>query len=117
MVDLLHRYEDDIYVDSPGYCTSEHSLESFVHHFPFDFFDKIVMVVSGKVRQADDVVWHSIVSRRGRRGLILVRTYSDSIPAEEQAEVLADLYNKFGQPAILTSNRTKRGIEELKELV
>lgn len=117
MVDLVHNNKNVIFVDSPGYCTSEHSLTSFVHHFPFDLFDKIVMVVSGKVRQADDVVWHSIASRRGRSGIFLVRTYSDSIPVEEEAEVLADLNNKFGQPAILASNRTKRGIDELKKLI
>ncbi|MGF9913316.1 GTPase domain-containing protein [Paenibacillus ehimensis] len=117
MVDLVNSYKEVVFVDSPGYCTSEHSLASFVHKFPFDMFDKIVMVVSGKVRQADDVVWHSIVSRRGRSGLILVRTYSDSIAAEEEAEVLADLHNKFRQPAILVSNRTKRGIDELKKLI
>lgn len=115
-VDLLCRWGKRVAADVPGYDTSSHPVSAFVTHFPFANFDKICLVISGKIHGSDINIYEAI--RRSGAALIVVRARAESVlPAERQA-VKDDLCQRFvgltASSIVFVSSRTGEGLPELR---
>lgn len=113
-VELLTRYSDTVLVDAPGWDTDRHPVGSFVRHFPFNRFDTLVMVVSGKLRSGDEEGFAA--AARAARRRVVVRTYCESLDAGERQSVANDLVSRIGPvQVVFASNRTNEGLEALRD--
>lgn len=123
--DFFHRHEKVIYVDSPGYDTKSHPVESYINHFPFSSFDIIIFVISGKIHNSDQ----KIIGKIGKINslsqstqLIIVRNFNENLNAQDKNKVEMDMKKHFQNKSekldfIFSSNRTSEGIETIKKLV
>jgi predicted GTPase len=116
-VTMWHTYQDIIFVDAPGYNTVNHPTSSFVSMFPFQSFDRILVVVNGKVHQSDEKVWSKLIALKERGEIMLIRTFAESLESTEEQEVTTDLQRVFGHKATLVSNRNKTGLEAIKKFI
>jgi GTPase Era involved in 16S rRNA processing len=110
-ITLSHTYENLLFVDAPGYNTVTHPVNTFATQFPFQVFDRVIVVVSGKILEADEKVWRALTSKKATKDILVVRTFSESLEESEQQEILLDLRRKFGMNVIFVSNRTKSGLD------
>ncbi len=112
--DLLGRFEDNVYVDVPGYDTVSHPASAFNLGFPFHAFDGILFVVNGKLRSADLDMFDR--ARFSNPSLCIARSFAESLSDQEIEEVRKDLRNGFNSgdvPLLFFSNRANTGIEEV----
>ncbi|WP_313088311.1 GTPase domain-containing protein [Pseudomonas sp.] len=111
---LLGRFEDDVYVDVPGYDTVSHPASTLKLGFPFHAFDNILFVVNGKLRSADLDMFDR--ARFSNPSLFIARSFAESLSDQEIEDVRKDLRNGFNSgnvPLLFFSNRANTGIEEL----
>src|SRR5690606_30978936 len=116
-VNLTYNFGNYLLVDSPGYNTKNHKTYTYISSFPFELFDHIIMVVSGKILEADEEVWKCISSYRQDKNVMVVRTFSESLDDRGQDEVISDMQKKFNTEVILVSNRTEGGIDKLRSSI
>lgn len=114
-ITLTHTHDDYLFVDAPGYNTAEHRTDTFLLKFPFKSFDRIIMVISGKIHEADQKVWKRIHMCNPKKDILIVRSFSEGLELLEQNEILDDLRSKFDANIALVSNRTKTGLNVVKE--
>jgi GTPase SAR1 family protein len=136
---LLHNLGGTAIVDAPGFGTERHPVRLCVRLFPFWHFDKIVFVAKGKFHQGD-IETHTRLRRKlittadARRTsvgttrlarwvqqggrLFLVRTFAESLTAEERETVRTDYHQQLpgaeDAQVFFVSNRTEAGIDELR---
>lgn len=123
--DFFHRHEKVIYVDSPGYDTNSHPVESYINHFPFSSFDIIIFVISGKIHHSDQKIIEKvgkINSFSPSTKLIIVRNFNENLNDQDRNKVETDMKKHFQSKSekldfIFSSNRTTEGIETIKKLV
>jgi hypothetical protein len=117
-VDLIHIYNDTIFVDVPGYETATHPIMSFIKYFPFKLFDCFLIVFRDKLKEADSKLWlelynlfycedhhfndspliqtNSIVNK-----IIIVRSASESLIHQQDRKIILEdireklLYSSF----------------------
>ncbi len=119
---FFHRWQGLRITDTPGYDTAGHPFESYLDAFPFRRFDKLILVVGGKLHQADERLLAELRSLFGvtlPKRLVLVRSFAETLTPEEQSEVQADLrerldLDRFGVSLLLVSNRDGSGLDELR---
>lgn len=68
---LISKHKDYIFTDVPGYDTDSHPTAVFASLFPWNQFDAFIFVVSGKLHQADEIIY-KYVARQGKK-VFLVR--------------------------------------------
>jgi len=110
---LLSRYENDVFVDVPGYDTPSHPTHVFLSLFPFKLFDVLVLVIHGKVHASDEKISRKII--RSGKQFFVVRSFSDNQEKGEHLSVEKDIRKKLGlnqsAPILFCSNRTGEGVE------
>lgn len=115
-VDLLCRWPGLVAADCPGYDTRTHPVAAFVTHFPFANFDKIVLVIHGKIRAADVDIYQAI--RHAGMTPLVVRSHAESLDASDRDRVTKDLCRHLVglQPnaRVFVSSRNGEGIGELR---
>lgn len=122
------EYNDVIFVDLPGYDTSEYPANAYFTQFEPLQYDLFVCVFSGKI-QAADVELFSKLAKCGRQ-CIIVRNKADGLYDPEksketlQGEIIDDVRNQLGEEAqvIFTSCKKtvpagERGIPDLQEAI
>jgi hypothetical protein len=110
---LRTTYAGRVLVDAPGWDTERHPVESFVRHFPFHRFETVVLVVSGKLRGADETGHRAIKGCPTR--CLVARTNAETLDAAERRASASDIEKVFGAiPTFFVSNRTNEGIAELR---
>ncbi|RXZ82454.1 hypothetical protein EBB07_10295 [Paenibacillaceae bacterium] len=114
---LLRQCDRIVLADVPGYDTAAHPLDTFLNHFPFASFDCLLLVLKGKVHEADDRLWQWLKRRALTDRTLVVRAFAEGLTAEEQTEVRADLHNHFGHAAALCSSREMTGLTEVRKFV
>lgn len=111
-------FGDMLFVDAPGYGTTKHPPEVFLAHFPFDHFDEVIVIVKGKLVQADErLIQHA---RKQARRLRVVQTHSDTLSTEEREIRRHDLCERLSLSLIqihFIDNRTQEGITFLKRTI
>ena len=121
-------YNDVIFVDLPGYDTSEYPANAYFTEFAPMQYDLFVCVFSGKI-QAADVEFFGKLVKCGRQ-CILVRNKADGLydpnKSKEtlQGEIIDDVRAQLGKevPVLFTSCKKvapacERGIPELQEAI
>lgn len=115
-------FEDSIFVDTPGYDTASHSIRSYVNHFPFKVFSKIIFVFSGKIHNSDEQMLNHLYHFFGNQFseyVIAVRTYSENLTKSERKLIKEDLLARFPyydkENVFFVCNKTKSGIAGLKK--
>ena len=115
-VDLLCRWPGQVAADCPGYDTRTHPAATFVTHFPFANFEKVALVIHGKIRAADVDIYQAIL-RAGMTPLV-TRSHAESLDASDRDTVTKDLCRHLVglQPnsVVYVSSRTGEGIDELR---
>lgn len=111
------RYRDFAFVDAPGYDTLAHPAAVFAEAFPFDVFDRILLVLGGKVRAADDRIWRALRQRSLTAKTLVARGFAESLTEEERAAVSAELSGRFDGRFVLFSNRERTGLAEIGRFV
>jgi GTPase Era involved in 16S rRNA processing len=121
-VSLIHSIneidKDTAFIDTPGYGTSLHPLNSYIH-FPFDAITNVIFVIRGKLQQADHEMFSLLISYGMQDRLIIVRTLSECLTEKERMAVKVDLnrnlrYKHINIPLLFVSNRNGEGISALK---
>jgi GTPase Era involved in 16S rRNA processing len=127
MWDFFTEYENYIFVDIPGYNTTHHPTHTYLEHFPFKKFDKILLVLNAKVQSSDEKIFKKIDKLYGwetSKKVFVIRSFSESLLAENKELIRRD-YDKperfdlkaKSMKVIFSSARTKEGIEELKKIL
>ncbi|BBH22274.1 hypothetical protein Back11_36190 [Paenibacillus baekrokdamisoli] len=116
-IPLLHHYEHTVFVDAPGYDTLAHPVEAFLKVFPFSEFDRLLLVLKGKIYESDDRLWQWLKSHSFSKKLLVARSFAEGLSDLELAEVRTEYAERFDGQAVMFSNRDKRGIEEIKAFV
>jgi GTPase Era involved in 16S rRNA processing len=114
--DFWYSYQDFVFVDVPGYDTSNHPTESYIDCFPFQKFDCIIFMIKGKVRESDNKIWKTLASN----ALLLektqiVRSFAENLTPEEIDEIIKDLNLHFEKKPIVMSNRNETGFDEIRK--
>jgi GTP-binding protein EngB required for normal cell division len=111
-------YKNCVIIDSPGYNTTKHPIEEFIHNFPFSKFDHILMVIRGKLHAADMDICNVMEDLRGVN-CHLVRSFSDELYDNgDKGKILKDYRDKaIRLDATFISNKTKEGIRELSQIL
>ncbi len=122
--DFLHKYEGILFVDSPGYDTKSHPVDSYVNHFPFASFDIIIFVIKGKIHSSDQKIMSTIkkVNKSKPIKLILIRGFSENLNSVNKADIEKDIEKYFQNDAanidfIFSSNRTSDGIDMIQQMI
>ena len=107
-------YKNYLIIDSPGYNTTKHPIEEFIHHFPFSKFDHILMVIRGKLHESDMHICNAIEDLHGVN-CYLVRSFSDELSENgDKEKIVKDYRDKaIHLDATFISNKTKEGFNEL----
>lgn len=127
MWDFFTEYENYIFVDIPGYNTTHHPTRTYLEHFPFKKFDKILLVLNAKVKSPDEKIFRKIDRLHGRetsKKVFVIRNFSESLGEEGKESIRCD-YDKperfdleaKSMKVIFSSARTEEGIEELKKIL
>ena len=122
------EYNDLVFVDLPGYDTSEYPTNAYFTQFEPLQYDLFVCVFSGKI-QAADVELFGKLTKCGRK-CIVVRNKADGLydPAKSletlKGEIIDDVRNQLGQrvTVIFTSCKKnvpacERGIPALQQVI
>jgi len=121
-VPVVHTWAGLTFVDTPGYGTPGHPVETYLDHFPFAFCDRLLLVLKDKRHQADDRMMRHVKLYLGRRAasrLIAVRSHCESLDRSEKSQIEAELKFLLGQevPLVFLSCRTREGIATLGDLL
>ena len=129
---LLSHYQDFIFVDAPGYDTITHPLGDFLQHFPVNQFDAFLLVINGKLHDADEKIYRLI--RNDPRfsssdsskspPLLVVRGFSEDLEDSERHAIKSDVSVRLSSldgPARsnhpvhfnFVSNRTTEGLAQV----
>lgn len=118
-VDLLSKWGRHIVVDVPGYDTLHHPTSAFLDTFPFANFEKIFLILRGKVRAADIQIYNEIIA--AKTSVLVVRSYAESLNLAERQLVQDDLCKHFSgltnTSLIFVSSRTEEGIKTLRNMI
>lgn len=122
------EHQGAVFVDLPGYDTSEFPANEYFSAFHPLQYDIFVCVFSNKLHEADTVFFRRLQAEN--RVCLFVRNKSDGIYdagktlAQSQAEIQADVAAQIGVavPVLFTSCRTdksaqERGIAQLEEAI
>lgn len=116
---LLCRWRDFVFADVPGYDTASHPTRVMLDAFPFASFDTFVFMVRGKVREADQRLYARL-ERQGQP-VIVVRSFAESLDADERASVRQDLWKQLGccmgAHVVFSSNRTGEGVQDVLQRI
>lgn len=119
-VELPVAHDGSVWVDSPGYGTAQHPVDSFLEHIAFRNVDRLVLAYSGKLRDSDDSLLDLLRRRAGRGArkpdVFLVRTQSETLSAHARNVVRDELESRApaGAKILLVSSCTGQGIDELR---
>lgn len=124
-VDLFVEYQQLMIVDTPGYGTLAHAVNSYLAYFPFDVMDKIVLVIKGKIHRSDELIYWKIMGDFGGSAsnrLMLVRGFADELLSNERAKVAEDFCQFFkleqtSVPMMFCSNRTQEGLSDIGRFI
>ena len=116
---FFHLYFDKIFIDSPGYDTKNHPMESYIEYFPFSSFNKVVFVLHGKIHHSDKKILKKIIDEVKLKSIVIVHSFSEEISIEMRKEIKEDIEKVFNTniPLIFVSSRTKEGINNVKLFV
>lgn len=118
-VELLCRWRGFVFADVPGYDTARHPVHTMLDGLPFDSFDVFVLVLRGKVRDADRRLYARL--QQSRRPVVVVRNVAENLDVTERATVQADLKCQlgcgFGGQITFASNRTGEGLAEVLQRI
>ncbi|AUT75752.1 hypothetical protein C2L64_46350 [Paraburkholderia hospita] len=114
--ELLSFHEREVYVDAPGHDTLNHPVNAFAPNFPFAAFDAFVFVISGKLHDADCLMFQRAME--SRKSMCIARSFAESLTVEEAVAVERDLRRKLAAPAklkfVFFSNRTREGVKHVQ---
>lgn len=124
----MRELEQMIVVDLPGYGTKQFPVDDWVAQFRPDELDLYLFVFSGKLRDADGVLFEYLKRWQTERNHphFIVRNKSDEIwdddrsDEELRAEIIYDVNSKMrsrGSRTYFTSCRTGEGLAELQEAI
>ena len=116
--DFFHQYSDQLFVDSPGYDTKNHPLDSYLECFPFSLFDKVIFVLHRKIYNSD----MEIIKKINNNTIIIIRNYSECLTNKEKKEIKLDILKKFELnnkkiDIVFFSSKTKEGLSKLKNIL
>ena len=114
---LLSIFDNEVFVDAPGFDTLSHPVKSYLDKFPWRSFSRYVFVLSGKIRDADEAVFTVLKSRGDAAQITVVRSKSDALTKAARDDVAADIATTLGirkRELVLLSSRTGDGIEKLR---
>lgn len=111
---LVRRCGELVAVDAPGYGTAAHPADLLFRLFPFRAFDRLIVVFGGKLHAADDRLLQGIAATGLTERTLLVRSFADSLAAEERPALLDELARRFAGPSVLYSARTGEGLEAIR---
>ncbi|MFC5649252.1 GTPase domain-containing protein [Paenibacillus solisilvae] len=111
---LIHYCGDAAFVDAPGYDTLAHPVGAFLNGFPFQEFDRLLLVLKGKVHESDDRLWQRLKDRSLVQRTMVARSFAEGLSEAELADVREEFSERFDGRAVLFSNRTKTGIDQIK---
>lgn len=118
-VALLSEWSHHVASDVPGYDTSSHPVSVFLAGFPFANFGKILLVLRGKVREADVQIYRQI--RAKHTPVVMVRSCAESLDPSERRAVQNDLCRQFPgltkTSIVFVSSRTGEGIDTLRAMI
>ncbi|MBB6673680.1 GTPase [Cohnella nanjingensis] len=114
---LILRCREYAFVDAPGYDTLAHPVDAFLQAFPFEAFDRLVLVLGGKIHEADDRLWQALKQQALASRTLVARGFAESLDEAERSEVGAELSRRFDGQAVLFSNRERFGLEQVKRFV
>ncbi|MGQ9847537.1 MAG: GTPase domain-containing protein [Bacteroidales bacterium] len=125
VTDFFTTYSYYKFVDTPGYGTYSHPVESFLKYFPFNDFDVFFLLLKGKIYSSDEKVFNhinEIVIKYTDKKLVIVRSFADDLSYQERKEIEYDYnqllkYTKNNIQLIFLSNRNKYGIDEIKSIL
>ena len=119
---FFHKYQDLIYIDSPGYDTKFHPVLSYLNYFPFSSFDIFIFVINGKIHEADKKIIAKLKKISLSKKILIIRNFSENLTDKEKEEITIDMEKNFQVKSeqlnfIFASNRTKEGINKIKKLI
>lgn len=113
-----HVHGDIAFIDGPGHGTRAHPPKSF-RWLPIWHFDRLLFVISGKIMENDQVLWHWLLHLRGHAPnakLRVVRNMADTLRDDDQrSRVAADVTRRLAKadaPPVLTSATDGIGLGE-----
>jgi len=111
---FFHLYSDKIFIDSPGYDTKNHPIESYIEYFPFSSFSKVIFVLRGKIHDSDKRILKKIRDEVELKSIVIVHSFS-----EMRKEIKEDIEKVFNTNIrlIFVSSRTKEGINEVQSFL
>jgi len=124
-VTFFCNYFNMKFIDTPGYDTLKHPVESYIQYFPFNKMQKVIFMVKGKLHQSDEQIYNKLVDFYGDQAyqkILIVRSFSDDISEKESDEILSDLNSKLRYEVhnikvVLVSSRYGQGIKEVQDFV
>lgn len=122
---LVNKYYGFKFIDTPGYDTLKHPTRSYIEYFPFNCVSQVILLIRGKVHQADEEIYNKLIRTFGDesfRKVLLVRGFSDDLTEKERREILEDFdaklrYRKRNIKVVFLSNRYKHGIMEVQRFI
>jgi GTP-binding protein EngB required for normal cell division len=117
---FLHIFNQISFIDSPGYGTKTHPINSYREYFPFHEFDGFLFVIKGKIQSTDEEMFRCIIEKSKRESnVVLVRAFSDDLTEEDRKHVKQDCnlkfrYTRYNCPLVFVSNRLNQGIKKLQ---
>lgn len=122
---FFHKYMGKIFVDTPGYDTKNHPVDSYIRRFPFDQFNKVLIIISGKIHHADERILKHLEKIYGdfySEKLILVRSFSDTLNRSDKVVIEEEINLKFeiskkNITMKFLSNKSKAGVKPIKKIL
>ena len=105
------------FIDVPGYGTNRHPTEVFVDFFPFSLVDAFILVFSGKLLSADEIIFKSICS--SGVPFCVVRNFSENMEYSHKKQTCIDIKKMLpgDYSIIFSSNRNKKGISKVYDWI
>lgn len=115
----LYSIDKYIYIDSPGYDTSKHNVDSYIKYMPFDKFTYIFYIVNSKIQETDEKLFNRLSNINNfDNKFILLRSFADTLNEKDRQEIQKDINNRFNINNIFfISNKTSEGISEIKNRI
>ena len=116
---FFHLYSDKIFIDSPGYDTKNHPIESYIKYFPFSSFCKVIFVLHGKIHDSDKRILEKIKEEIELKSIVIVHSFSENNSIKMRKEIKEDIEKVFNTKIalIFVSSRTKEGINEVQSFI
>lgn len=119
----IYEYQDLLFVDLPGYGTSNFPPNEWFTKFKPEDYDLFLCAFSGKFHEADTAFFNEL--RKSNRVCIFTRTKADEIwdsglTTEQSKEVIVkDVHKQVNADVTVyfTSRKTMEGIPEIKEAI